>query len=197
MEGHGLELLLASLVALAVGPVLYGLAGRRRGTTVAFQAIVVTAIVGLIAVHLLPECVKAAGWPALVAAGAGLLVPVLLERRLRSAHEPGRGAVLGLALVALALHEMTDGMLLVEGHAHAHGHGAGGHQALGLAVVLHRAGLASVLGFALGERLVAALHGPGLALFQAFGGGILLHVLLHAHGAPAVTAEARAPQGDA
>jgi hypothetical protein len=201
---HEVALLIASLLALAVGPLLYHTMQRSKLALLGLHAAIVIAIFALIVLHILPECVESAGWLALIAAGAGLLGPVLAEGRLREASARAPGIALCLALAALLLHEFTDGMALAGGHEHAHD--AHVTQGLALAVVLHRvlegaalwwllrprgpllsalalalvAG-ATIAGFALGGQVLPGMDAVSVALFQAFVGGVMLHVLLHRH----------------
>lgn len=206
MEDHGLFLLIASIAALGAGPLLYHVARHRRAVVIGVHALVVISILALVVLHILPECVEMAGWGALLAAAAGLLGPILAERRVKSAFARAPKLALGLGLVALTLHEFTDGVALVDGHHHGHEHSEESVHALGLAVVLHRLPVgaalfwmlrphgaravllaffavivASCLGFAFGEHALELLSPVALAFFQAFVGGVLLHVLLHSH----------------
>jgi uncharacterized protein len=190
------EALVASILALGAGPVIHRATARWRPGTVALRLVVVAAIVALIAFHILPECVEIAGLAALLAATAGVVGPMVVERH-ATQHAAPQFAT-GLALAALALHAFTDGMALAGSDHHAHAsHG------LGLAIVLHRVlegaavwwllgdrppiavvalvgvGATTALGFAVGGPLLLGLDEVGLALCQAFFGGVLLHVLLH------------------
>ena len=62
MEDHGLQMLAASTLALAIGPLLHHMAGRRRSAMIAFHVLLVAAVFAIIVLHILPECVEAAGW---------------------------------------------------------------------------------------------------------------------------------------
>ncbi len=114
--------------------------------------------------------------------------------------------MLALAAFALVLHAVADGVALglpeAEGHGHDHGHSHG--DAIGWAVVLHRVPVgaaafelfhvasrplafsaflavvaATLVGFYWGAPLFGETGNVGVAAFQAFAGGILLHVLVH------------------
>jgi hypothetical protein len=211
MEDHGLQMLAASTLALAVGPLLHHMAGRRRSAMIAFHVLLVAAVFAIIVLHILPECVEVAGWGALFAAGAGLLGPILIEHKFKRASEHGGRLALLLAFSAIFIHEVSDGVAIVAGEMHAHAH----HEpetmhGLGIAVILHRIPVGAALwfllrprglpiallgmvavacstgaGFLLGEQVLHLLDGAGIALFQAFVGGVLLHALVHRHDAPA------------
>lgn len=210
MHAEGIELFVASAAALIAGPLLYHLAGRSRAAVAVVHASVVLAILALVVLHILPECVEVAGWVALVAAGVGLLAPALVGHRVHAALTERPTGVhrvaIGVALVALVLHAFTDGMAFLGDHGHAHSHE--GVNGLGLAVVLHRlpegaalfwllrgfgwraiAGAvtlvigATLAGFVLGDHVLEAAGGAGVALFQAFVAGVLLEVIVHRHHA--------------
>jgi uncharacterized protein len=125
--------------------------------------------------------------------------------------------VVGVAVLALGLHAFTDGVALIAGHEH-HGHAGHDHEhglGLGLfaALVLHRlpegatiywllrsrgervaslglaaVAAATVAGFFFGDVALPALEGMGLALLQAFVGGVLLHVIVHHRKMPGLEA---------
>ncbi len=195
----------ASLAALLLGPLVYHAARQHRLTAIALHVLVVAGILALVLLEILPECVELAGWTALIAAGAGLLGPVLAERHVREqttcARPTLRSVALWLALAALGLHAFTDGMALLAGDDHGHAHGGG----LPLAVTLHRLpegaalwwlmrprgeraatfsllgiALCTIAGFLVGHAAIPNLGAAGMALFQAFVGGVMLHVLAHA-----------------
>lgn len=212
MHTEGIELFVASAAALIAGPLLYHLAGRSRAAVAVVHASVVLAILALVVLHILPECVEVAGWVALIAAGVGLLAPALVEHRVHAAlaERPSRvhRVAIGVALLALLLHAFTDGMAFLGHHGHGHAHSHDGVNGLGLAVVLHRlpegAALfwllrgfgwraiggavtlvigATLAGFLLGDHVLEAAGGAGVALFQAFVAGVLLEVIVHRHHA--------------
>jgi hypothetical protein len=123
--------------------------------------------------------------------------------------------VVAVAVMALGLHAFTDGVALVAGHEHLehaghdHGHGLG----LLAALVLHRlpegatiywllrsrgeraatlglaaVAVATVAGFVFGDAALPALEGVGIALLQAFVGGVLMHVIIHHRKVPQLEA---------
>ena len=127
-----MTLLVASLLALFVGPVFVHVMGRRHAAILAIDGFVLVAIGGLVLFHILPHSVADAGWPALIAAAIGLVVPTFFHPPLEEC--PGREAMplLSLAILTIALHAFLDGVGLVDPSA------SGDGNALGIAVVLHR-----------------------------------------------------------
>jgi hypothetical protein len=192
---HQLGYLFGSIAILGLAP-LFGLLSRRSPrVTASIDTAVGLVTVALVGVGVLPECIEIAGSPALLAALAGLLLPAVFEHRL---HAFARGFTAWLAALALAVHAMTDGFAIAGAHAgHGHGHD------LELAVILHRlpfaaalwwflrprgralavgalslVAVATALGFGLGVTAASVIGEHG-ALFQAFAGGMVMHVLLH------------------
>lgn len=209
--------LLASLVALAIGPLLMQF-GRLGPQAAAFLGgFTFISIAGLLGFSILPEAVAAGGWPAWPCLLLGLGFPALLESQLHRFARQAHAAILVLGIVGLAVHSLVDGVALAlpgtEGAGHAH------DGDLALAVVLHRfpvglavwfllaSGkgqrvallallammLATSVGFVAGGAWSALLATPALAWFQAFVAGSILHVIIyepgHHHGGREVVAK--------
>jgi hypothetical protein len=200
------EGLATSLVALVIGPFVAMAGGRSRALTQAIDAFVVVTIVGLVLAHIFPHSFAAVGPVAVPPAALGLIAPALVHRWL---HERGRReaiSALGLALLALSVHALMDGVALAGG-----GHGDTHGNMLTVAVVLHRLPVgiaiwwvarpalgpiaawsalvvvcvATVLGFWLGEGAMTDASTWGLGIFQALMAGFLLHVVAHHRDAQA------------
>ena len=199
-NNFNVDWLLVSLLALAIGPMLYQLAHRLKSMLAALDGFVFATIGGLVLLHLIPDSMERAGWWALVWALAGLLGPGLIERRLKGLAEQAHVVALLLALVGIGLHAFMDGWALVvpqEAGEVAH------HHMLPMAVVLHRLPVGLTIWFllrplygagtalaALGLVAVATTAGfassgildmgsSGWGLFQALVAGSLLHVVVH------------------
>lgn len=195
-------LLLVSLAALAIGPLLVFFAGRTRATAVFIDAFVLVVVGGLVVLHVLPQSLVIGGWPALALVAVGILIPTIAERGLRPGRS-GRAWLIAMALTGLGLHTMLDGVALSGGGEH-HGHS---HDPLVWAVILHRIpeGISiwwiasrtlgmgigvltmgvtmagTVAGFTFGADVMAGDSAGGIALFQALLSGSLLHIVLHDH----------------
>lgn len=202
MHGEHTEvyLLVLSLLVLAVGPVLHQLARVTGSMLAALDGFVFITIGGLVFIHIVPETYHLAGWPAFAALALGLLGPGLVEHRLGRIARQAHAVALLLALAGIGLHAFTDGLALGQG-----GHAHGGEHMLPMAVVLHRLpvglmvwflirpvyglplalatlvliGVATVLGFSLGEAAIGGMANDGRGLFQALVAGTLLHVVVH------------------
>ncbi len=216
-----MTLLLASVAALLVGPLIYRFAHGRGTALTILDGFVFVAISGLVILSVLPGAVANGGWPAIVFIVAGFAGPTVAEHLFHRAAKGTHVAALVLGLVGLSLHALIDGAALGEGLP------AQGAQ-LPTAVVLHRlpvglsiwwllrphfgAGVASLVlaavtgataaGYAVGPALGAELTVGSVAWFQAFVGGSLLHVVFfrphlddHTHGQTTTAASSRRSEG--
>ena len=211
--------LLLSLLPLALGPLLVAWARRSRGSAVWLDAFVIVTVGGMVLLHILPESLGRGGWWALGAFVIGLLAPVLAEQGLAPTGKGTRAVALVLALVALLFHSMIDGVWLTDhsGHDHA-GHDHGATNLLSWAVLLHRLleglgiwwvvprtlgvpmavltsvvlGVGTILGYSLGDDLLAHAPATGIAVLEALLCGSLAHVVVHAHIPPPRDGERRA-----
>ncbi len=191
-------LLVLSLLTLAAGPALLTVIHPESRGRAALDAFVVVGIAGLVLLHVVPEAVEIAGWPAATATALGVAFPLLLHRIYPNGFRAAdTGAAVG-GLVALLTHSMLDGVSLAT---------SGPRPALALAVVLHRLplglavwwlgqtvigrraalailfteGAGTLLGYGLGDVLEAVLNAKALPVFQAFMAGTVLHVVV-GHG---------------
>ena len=135
MQGdpHGLWILGISVAALLLGPAIHLLARRAPPTMAALDNFVLVAVVGLVALEILPGALELAGLPAFVVLLLGALGPALADGPLHRMSRGTHGAALALAVVGMAFHSFTDGVALASAHA------AGGHShALEAAVIAHQ-----------------------------------------------------------
>ncbi|MBX3229467.1 MAG: permease [Labilithrix sp.] len=140
-----MSLLLLSIVALGLGPLIVTFAGARSWVLALVDGFVIVTIGGIALIHILPEALLTCGPWAFAAAAAGLFGPMLLERKNHPHHDHVHGGdtakhrpALVLALLGIAMHAFLDGSAFaehVDEHGSAHAHGS---ELLGLAVVLHR-----------------------------------------------------------
>jgi len=193
-------LLALSVLVLMAGPAVLAVSERYRWLIPAIDGFVLIAVGGMVLGEVLPGAYGIAGVWVLVAAVAGLIGPPLLERLLvRSARKVHMAALL-IAVAGLAIHAMTDGVVLSN-----HSPIGSEQGSLGIAIVLHRlpVGLiiwwlvrpahgwqaaacalfalaaATVAGFIVGGALTSAMSSASGALLHGFVGGALLHVVLH------------------
>ncbi|MDE0882976.1 MAG: hypothetical protein OSB21_10310 [Myxococcota bacterium] len=194
-----MELLLASVVALVLGPVAVRVCAGRVGAWQGLDAFILVSIVGLVGLSLLPAVLHDGGVLAALVLVAGFLVPGWLEHRFAERAGDAHNLALLLGLMGLVLHSLVDGVALAAPDVHHIEHG----QELAAAVVLHRlpvgvtvwwllrarplrAWLAlltvaagTLIGYAWGQNALGGMSPFSLALFQALLAGSLLHVVVH------------------
>lgn len=169
----------------------------------AFDTLIITVLVILMAFLLIPESWAELGYWSLFLMLAGYLTPGVMEQLIKKAAHTFHVVSLLLALLGLALHAMLDGAALTVDH------GAGINN-LPLAVVLHRLGvgmmlwmmvqpvfgkraafgvlvfvaLATVGGYHLSEIVLGLEGDTVLSVVQAIIIGMIVHSLIHrSHGA--------------
>lgn len=193
-------LLATSIGSLLVGPALYVMARRRDVMLSLMDGFIFVTITGLVLLYILPDTFANGGWPTLIFAITGLFGPTFLESFSRKAARKTHLAALILGLAGLALHALVDGTALSPTLTSS----ANG-VLLPFAVIIHRfpvgltiwwllrpsfgtraalsvlglVALATVVGFSLGSFLTEGLSSSGMAWFQAFVAGSLLHVVFH------------------
>jgi uncharacterized membrane protein YraQ (UPF0718 family) len=206
-----LALLLISLAALIIGPLLCRAAGSMRASLAALDGFVMVAVAGLVVVHIIPHSMAAAGPAAIVLALIGFLGPPFIERTLHRAARQAHAAALLLAIIGLIVHAFFDGVSLAVPDID-HGEGV---SVLAMAVVVHRLpiaitiwwllkpsngatiaivtltalGLATIAGYSAGDSLGGHVEARWLGLFQSLIAGSLLHVIIHR---PSLSARERA-----
>lgn len=193
--------LVASIAALAVGPVTMGTVVRRASLAIVFDWIVVGAITVLVILTVIPEAMAQGNWWTLGFAALGLLGPTAVERLFRGAEDSTHNLTLLLALSGLLIHATLDGAVLTGDPDQAHR----GGDLLPLGIVLHRIAIGfalwwlvrpvfgsrvaigvltmvvvgTVIGYATGPAVLSGFSGEATAAFRAFVSGSLLHVAFH------------------
>jgi len=104
--------LIASLGALAAGPLLHAGAGHRRGFAPVLDGLSRTAIPGLVFLAFVPAAVGEGDWFILLALAAGFLIPVAIERTSRRATRPTHRLALLAGLSGFVVHTGLDGAVL-------------------------------------------------------------------------------------
>ncbi|CAM2005973.1 permease [Acanthopleuribacter pedis] len=203
-----MTLLIAGIATLFLGPILYGLLSQRKSWLSLLDGFIFISIAGLVLAVILPETLADGGWWSLLFLFVGLMLPSLSERLFHGHTRETHLIALALGFLGLAIHAVTDGAILAlpEDHHHGGGHDHGvSAWSMALGVLLHRfpigltiwwfvrpkQGLAwalaalgliavgTLIGFFAAPQVVAALSTQGMAWFQAFVAGSLLHVVFH------------------
>lgn len=208
-------LLTFSLLGLGLGPLLDRFAHGKHTLVAFLEGFVAATILGLVLGHILPEALAVSGWKCLPAALLGLLGPQLAEGWFRNSETRIHSTVSILALAGLFFHALTDGAAL-SGAQHVHLSGT----ALALGVVFHRlpvgltiwwlvrknagtrpallaltgVGVGTLLGYIAGDQAIFYLNTLTVALFQAFVGCGLIHVVLHQRLTDTLSLDTPAPR---
>ena len=194
------QLLLASLLSLCLGPLIYHLARGHGRIQILLDGFIFVTMPGVLFLSILLPILSRGQWEAVLFGLAGVLAPSLTRRFLHQGADRVYSAAIVVGLLGLCLHAATDGAALGTRAADAEGGGS----LLSLAVVLHRFPvglfiwwllwpgygarkaataflpimLATGLGFFLGPGTIAGLHSQSVDWFQAFAAGLLLAVVL-------------------
>lgn len=190
-----LILLLATLLALLSGPLLYAATLERPRLQRAIDGFVLISVSVLVLVEALPEAYVRGGAWSFAFVALGLLGPTVVEHALSRARREAHLATLGFALLGLIVHSYGDGTALAPASSSSLG--------LGAAVALHSVpvGLlvwwlmapvfgrtaplltllamcaSTVTGYLTGPALSQSLQPQGWAWFQALVAGSILHVV--------------------
>ena len=208
-------LLIASIAALLIGPVLFQFSHVSTRAFKVLEGFSFITIAGLLCFGILPQAIIVGGIFAWVFAAIGLIFPIALERLFRGLAKQVHLLILALGMIGLAVHAGIDGIVLAAGQLAGNDVSTwwnSGHrdesEYLAMAVVLHRFPLglavwyllsptlgrpfavavlaalagATVVGYTVGPDLVATLPGYGIAWFQAFVAGSILHVVIYETG---------------
>ncbi len=212
-------MLALSIVALLLGPFVYELGRKRPTLRQLLDGLVFITIAGLVCVYIVPGAIAAGGSVALIFLLLGLAFPVVLEHRFHDAVPQAHGFILVLAALGMTVHAALDGIALLPGNSLGATTGTSiwGGSPLALSVILHRLPVGMAIWWSIrpvfGRNVALAafvlvsgatvaayyLAGPfvelagtaGVAWFQAFVSGSLVHVIAfgvsHEHPAEAET----------
>ncbi|MFT5431331.1 MAG: uncharacterized membrane protein YraQ (UPF0718 family) [Myxococcota bacterium] len=190
-------MLVASLVALAIGPLIHWGSRRFPAILAGLDGFVFMSVGAMVLIHALPEAYQSAGFASLLFAAFGFAGPLFIERWLHAAADAAHRAALILALIGLVVHALVDGAVL-----------ASGGEALPLAVILHRlpVGLTlwlllrgpygtrvalavigvvaggTLMGYGLGHHVLDRISPWWSGSFTGLVAGSLLHVVVHRGG---------------
>ena len=202
-------MLLVSLLPLFAAPFLHALCEKRSSLLHMLDGFIFVAIGGLIISGILPEVFHHGGWWSFAFLFLGLVLPVISEKVLHNEGNIHKLALIlgmiGLFIHAMtdgAALVHTD----VHGHGHGDGHDhAHVGDILSLGVLLHRIpigltiwwlvkpqfgklaalgvlvmiAVGTVVGYTQVPAILGPLSGVGLAYFQAFVAGSLIHIVFH------------------
>ncbi|ABZ74666.1 conserved hypothetical protein [Shewanella halifaxensis HAW-EB4] len=197
--------LLASCIALLLGPLFYRFFSTGNGLQKGLDGFIFVSLGGLVLIHILPELLEHGGFLAIVFVIIGMWGPTLSERLFHRYSEVTHNLTLILGIGGLLLHTITDGGAMILAQQQ------GNSILLALGIILHRlpVGVAiwwllkpqvgsrwamivlaammllTCVGYFAGEQLLSQLSLENTVYLQAFVTGSILHVVLHQpHGSP-------------
>lgn len=104
-----------SIVALLLGPVIYGWARRRPTGRQMLDGFILVTVAGIVCVYIIPDAVVTGGRVALLFLLVGLLFPVAIEKTFREFHRQAHVFIVILAASGLVVHALIDGLALLPG----------------------------------------------------------------------------------
>ncbi|QIR13109.1 metal transporter [Shewanella aestuarii] len=191
--------LVASCIALLFGPLFYRYFSSGSGLQKGLDGFIFVSLGGLVLIHILPELLEHGGFVTLLFVVLGLWGPTASEKVFHRYSEITHNITLGLGILGLLLHTITDGGAMVLAQQQDNS------PLLALGVILHRlpVGLAiwwllkpqvgtrwssivlvammalTAVGYFAGEQLIHQLSIENTVYLQAFVTGSILHVVLH------------------
>ena len=194
-------MLSASLLGLALGPLLFRFIRYRSHWYRVLDGFVVVVISGIVLLEVLPEILAHHAVPGLALLAIGLMGPTFLEQQFHRFAKQVHWAALCIAIIGLVIHAFVDGVILCEVSESL----LASESLLGVGVVLHRVpvgltiwmlfaprigrlkatlilgvlALGTIGGFTY-EMISGHWHGgEAMVLFQALAAGSILHVVIH------------------
>ena len=195
--------LILSILALVLGPVIYGLSRQNRIARHVLDGFIFITIAGIICVNIIPEALAIGGMLAVIFLVLGIAFPVIVERGFRGALHEAHVVVLILAALGLIIHATLDGIALLPAQGNDLAHAVILHRLpVGMAIwwsirpslgapvavaAIVTISFATGLSYILGAPIVELAEAQSLALFQAFVSGSLIHIvafgITHEHDA--------------
>ncbi len=192
-----------SIVALLLGPLIYGLSQRNRVARQVLDGFIFITIAGIICVNIIPEALAVGGTLAVIFLVVGIAFPVIMEHGFRGALHEAHVVVLVLAALGLIIHAIIDGIALLPAQGSDLAHAVILHRlpvgmaiwwslrpSLGTSVAVAAIvtiSFATALSYLLGAPMVELAEAKSLALIQAFVSGSLIHIvafgITHEHDA--------------
>ena len=178
--------LILSLIALALGPLLYGVLRKADAVRSSLDGFLFVTIAGIVIVYIVPDVFQVAGFTAIAFLILGIAFAFGVEHQNAARSGGSYTWVVILGALGLALHAAMDGIALLPGdhlhlpgaehaHDHDHGHDAGdshgldgllnNHLALG--VILHRIPVGMAIWWTLRPQTGSAIATAALALIAA------------------------------
>lgn len=204
-----------AVLASLLGPVCYHLIPPNTKLSRFIDGMIVTALVCLVALHILPESLEHSGFGTSLAIVLGLVGPVFISRLTKRNECEIQKPFLIISALGFIAHNLLDGAALI-----IHPSAQSSTHLLALAIIVHRLlvsmamwktlsnsfgkalsilGLLSLnaamaCGFLFGEQIFTRLEADILHFLQSLTCGMLFHILLHPHHIKELLRSARSPR---
>jgi len=191
--------LIASILALGIGPLVYQTFGPMKRADKIVSGFILLVIAGSLFLEVLPNSFQQVGVAAIILALLGFVGPTLIEKQFSNAASKTHTFTILLGIVGLFIHASIDGSVLQSMNLDYN------NNSFALAVIIHRLpvgltiwwllkpllgeryalltlvgiALATVIGFVLSMQFSEYQTSNTFALIQAFVSGSLLHVVFH------------------
>jgi len=182
-----------SILALLLGPVIYGLSRKNPVARQILDGFIFITIAGIICVNIIPEALAVGGTLALLFLLLGLAFPVIVEHGFSSALHEAHIVVLILAALGLIIHATIDGIAILPAQGNDLAHAVILHRLpVGMAIwwslrptlgtpvavgAIVMISMATALSYILGAPMVELAEARSLAMIQAFVAGSLIHIV--------------------
>ena len=179
-----------STLALVLSPFIYAVGRRSPVTRQILDGFIFITIAGIVCVNIIPEALEIGGTVAIAFLAVGLVFPFVIERLQSISHRKAHVFIVILAGLGLVIHASIDGIALLD-------------EVLAPAIILHRIPIgmaiwwsvrpsfgtrsavtvfaliigATAAAYFLGAPIIDLAEVRGLAWFQAFVAGSLVHVV--------------------
>ena len=201
MDQNHYFLLILSLIAICLGPLLYQLYTFNRKVINIVDRAIFLIVGGLVVFHLIPHAIENIHWLAYPLLFLGASIPAIIEKGKKNLHEKAHRTTIIIIFFGILVHVFLDGMALLIPHNHSHNTDFG----LPLAIIFHRipVGLtiwmlvksqykvtkaigiiiilcvATTLGFFFSSYLIEKIDHSFISGLNAIVSGSLLHILFH------------------
>lgn len=182
-----------SILALLLGPLVYGLSRENRVARQILDGFIFITIAGIICVNIIPESLAIGGTIAVIFLLLGIAFPFVVEHGFHSALHEAHVVVLLLAALGLVIHAIIDGIALLPAQGSDLAHAVILHRLpVGMAIwwslrpsfgtpiavaAIVMISIATALSYILGAPVVELAEAQSLAMVQAFVAGSLIHIV--------------------
>lgn len=204
-----------ALLSSVLGPVLYYFIPEKTRTSGFMDGLIITALVGLVTLHIVPESLEYSGTVTIAAVVLGLIGPSIFSKLTKRSECEIQKPFLIFTALGFIAHNMLDGAALV-----IHPDEQSSTHLLALAVVVHRLivsmalwrtsskdfgfikcclgliglSFAMAFGYFFSEQIFTRMEAGILHILQSLSCGMLFHILLHPHHFKEILTKIKTPR---